>query len=401
MTRSRLTGHVAAVGLLLAACGGGGEAGAAAPRPPRPVQLVTVATAELPRKVPVTGVLAAQEELVLGLEVAGRLQSVPVDVGDAVTADTGVGALASREFELAEARAAAAVSAAESRLGRGAGVDLDAFVVEDVPAVREARAVVVEATLHRDRTAQMVQEKMQPESVLESAAAALAVAESRLQRARDDVQSSIADVRLRRVELLQAQKRRADSVVKAPWAGRVAVRHAIAGQVLAAGAPVVTLLRIDPLRLRLRVPDRLATEVRIGQEVEFTVDGDARPHLGRVVRAGPAIERGDRTRLVEAEVANPDGVLLPGAFCRANIVVAEAVPVVVVPKTAVVAFAGVERVFTVEVGKDGASKAQGVIVELGRELGADVEVVQGIAAGARVVRDAKGLAPQAPVAVEK
>ncbi len=392
---------------LLGAVGACSKAGSQPQGPARPlprVALTVVATQELPRKVAVTGVLAAQEELVLGLEVAGRLQSLAVDVGDVVNADTVVAALAPLEFALAVTRAEAVLAASESRLGRGSGVDLEGFDVEAVPAVCEAKAVVIEARLHRDRTAQMVQEKMQPDSALESAAAALLVAESRLQRARDDVQSAIADVRLRRVELQQAQKRRSDSSVKAPWSGRVGVRHATAGQVLAAGAPVVTLLRIDPLRLRLRVPDRLATETTIGQTVEFTVDGDtAAPRTGRIVRVGPAIDRFDRTRLLEAEVTNPDASLLPGGFCRAQIVVAAAQTVVVVAKASVVTFAGVHRVFTV--GPRGGDKdpadttpvAKGVLVELGREFDGRVEVVRGLAAVTSIVADATGLSPDLPV----
>lgn len=385
----------------LAACGGNSSV-AAKPqaRPPRPVRLVVAGTAEVPEKVPVTGVLAPQEELVLGLEVAGRLATLAVDVGDVVAAGAVVAALAPREFELAIARAEAAIVAAEARLGQVGEIDLERFDVEAVPAVREAKAVVVEATLHRDRVATMVQERMTPASELETAVAAMAVAESRLQRSRDEVRTGLAEARLRRIELLQAQKRLADSSVKAPWTGRVAQRHAVSGQVLAAGAPVVTLLRIDPLRLRLRVPDRLAMGVRSGQTVEFTVDGETgKTRTGRVVRTGPAIDRGDRTRLVEAEVDNGDGVLLPGAFCRAQIVVAPAVPVVVVPKSAVVTFAGVDRVFTVGADKDGATKAKGRIVELGRTVGDGVEIVRGLQAGDRIVGDAMGLLPELPVAV--
>jgi RND family efflux transporter MFP subunit len=421
----------------LAACSERVAQGGAAARPPRPVQLVVAGTAELPTKVAVTGVLAAQEELVLGLEVAGRLATLPVDVGDVVQAGTVVATLAPREFELEIERAQAAVVAAEARLGVAADGDLERFDVERAPAVSEAAAVVTEARLNRERIATMVEGQMQPGSALETAVATLAVAESRLQKARDDVRTWLAEARLRRVELRQAQKRRADSVIAAPWTGRIAQRHAVAGQVLASGGPVVTLLRIDPLRLRLRVPDRAAMAIAAGQAVEFTVDGlGDEVFRGRVVRTGPAIERGDRTRLVEAEVPNAEATLLPGAFCRAQIVTAAAVPVVVVPRTAVVSFAGVDRVFTVgdpeppkggsagrggTGGKDavaapangggpaapsatpaaGAGKvAKGRIVELGRAVGDQVEIVRGLEVGTSIVRDATGLGPETPVAVE-
>ena len=128
------------------------------------------------------------------------------------------------------------------------------------------------------------------------------------------------------------------------------------------------------------------------------------------MRQGAAIERGDRTRLCEAEVPNQDGALLPGAFCRARITTAEAAPVVVVPSSAVASFAGVDRVFTVEAAQVGAAappgsppstgpRAKGRIVELGRRLGDEVEVVKGLEPGLRIVRDATGLSPESPVAV--
>ncbi len=413
-------GVLVVAAVLLGACSDGApRGGGAPPRPPVAVQLVAAGTVALPTKVAVTGVLAPQEELVLGLEIAGRIASLPIDVGDVVQQGAVVATLAPREFELEVALAKAAIVAAEARLGIDTAGDLEGFDVEAAPAVREAAAVVTEAKLHRDRIADLVQQRMQPGSELESAAAALSVAESRLQRARDEVRTWAAEARLRRVELLQAEKRLGDAVVSAPWTGRVAQRHAVAGQVLGAGDAVVTLLRVDPLRLRLRVPDRLAMDVAAGQPVEFTVDGGGDTvHEGRLVRVGPAIERGDRTRLVEAEVPNADGALLPGAFCRAAIVTAPAVTVVVVPRSAVVSFAGVERVFTVgdadtsdrpappsapANGSRGAAAvqvAQGHIVTLGREVGELVEVVHGIEAGTRIVRDATGLAPQAPVTVE-
>lgn len=418
-------------GVLLAcvACGGKPQAAGAGPaRPPRPVRLVEVGTAELPRVLVATGVLAAQEELVLGLEVGGRLATLGVDVGDRVEAGGVLAALDDRDLQLALQRARAAVTAAEARIGVPQGASLERFDVEQTPAVREAKAVLTEAALNRDRVASMVEQNMQSGRELEAVEATRAVAESRLQRARDDVRTQIADAVLRRVELAQAEKRLADSRVVAPWAGRVAARHVTAGQVVAAGAPVVTLLRTEPLRLQLRVPDRAASEVAIGQTVLFTVDGPAasgpaaKEQQGRVVRIGPSIERGDRTQLVEAEVANGDGSLVVGAFCRARIVTAPAQAVVAVPGKSVVSFAGVDRVFVVEprTASDPTPVAKGRMVELGRTItggggtgsgtgtgsgsasasGDRIEVRRGVAAGDRIVADATGLSPETPVVVE-
>ena len=389
--------------LVVAACSGKqGQAGPQAQaRPAIAVDLVTSSTRELPRKAAVSGVLAAQEELVLGFEVTGRLQTLDVDVGDVVSEGAVVAALATREFELAVERAKAAIFAAEAKLGLVSGSDLEQVDVEATPAVKEANAVLVEAKANRERVAEMVQEKLQPQSQLETAEAVLGVATSRLQKARDEVNTALAEARLARVEARQAEKRLADCVVKAPWQGRVASRQVAIGQVVRSGDPVVTLLRVDPLRLRLRVPDRLASDVAIGQLVEFTVDGaEGLQRTGRIVRAGPAIDRGDRTRLIEAEVKNADGALLPGAFCRAQIVTAPAQRAVVVPKTAVLTFAGVQRVFSV-VEADGKSKAKGHIVQIGRAVGDELEVTGGLAANVAIIRDATGLTPEMPVVVGK
>jgi RND family efflux transporter MFP subunit len=408
MTSAAL-GSLVLVVLGFPACGGQGAArNGGETRAPRKVALVEVGTTPMPRTVAVTGVLAAQDELVLGMQVGGRLATLAVDVGDPVAKDAVLAALDPRDFQLEQQRAAAAVVAAYARLGLSDGESVAALDVENTAKVREAQATVREATVQRERIVTMVQEQLRATAELQTADAALAVAQSRLQAARDDVRTWIAEAQQRRVELQQADKRLADAKVAAPWRGRVAARHVTAGEVLAAGAPIVTLVRVDPMRLRLQVPERAAPGVATGQEVQFTVDGrDGEPRTGRIVRLGAGIDRDNRTLLVEAEVANADGVLLPGAFCRAHIVVAAAEPVVTVPKTAIVTFAGVNRVFLVEKDGNGVLRAKGTIVELGRrtqagEVGSKVEhaeVLRGIEKGARIVADATGLSPQTPVVV--
>lgn len=382
-------------------CGGGSGAKTQAPTaPPRVVRTAPVTTIELPRTIAVTGVLAPREELILGMQVGGRLQTLAVDVGDTVEPGALLAAMDPRDFELERDRASAAVVAANAKLGLHEGQPVADLDVEKAAPVLEAQATVREATVQRERVVTMVQEELSATAQLQTADATLAVAQSRLQAARDEVRTWIAEVQQRRVELTQANKRLHDATVHAPWRGRVAARHVAAGQVLAAGEPIVTLVRVDPMRLRLQVPDRLASEAAVGQTVEFTVDGrPGEQRSGRVARIGAAIDRGSRTLLVEAEVANADGALLPAAFCRARIVTAPAEPVIAVPRSSIVSFAGVDRVFTVETVKD-VRRAKGNIVQLGRQAGDRVEVVQGIAAGAEIVVDAVGLAPGTPVTVE-
>ena len=120
--------------------------------------------------------------------------------------------------------------------------------------------------------------------------------------------------------------------------------------------------------------------MRAGQTVRVRVEGDATDHAGRVVRLSPAITEDSRTLAVEVEVPNRAGRLRPGAFATADIVVDVAEMAVIVPASAIVTFAGIDKVVTIENGK-----ALEKRVELGRREGDRVEVVEGLRAGERVV----------------
>lgn len=389
---------VAGIALLaLAGCARRQEPAAARPpADPVTVRLVAAEAAGLPVELLAQGVLHPQDELVAGFQVAGRLASLECDVGDAVAEGARIAALDSRDFELDVARAEAGVAHARARLGLAGRKDAAAPPEVDLAApVREAAAILEEALLARDRMQQLVEQRLRPQSDLDVAVAAHAVALSRLQRSRDDVQTWIAELRSQEVALQVAQKRLADSVLTSPFSGRVATRAVTQGQYLAVGAPVVTLLRTDPLRLRMQLTDLVAAQVRTGQQVQFTVDGQGdRVHEGKVSRILPAIERESRAVTVEATVANPEGVLMPGGFARARIRVQERQPVVAVPRKAVVSFAGVDRVFGMRDGK-----AVEYVLELGRVFGDLVEVRSGLEVGAQLVAEPRGIVRGTPLKV--
>ena len=381
--------------LPLAACGGDDtKAATRTPPAPRAVSLVRAESAAVPRRIQVHGTLLALDELVSGFQVTGRLVELRVDLGDDVAQGDLLAALDRKDFELERARAAAELDQARAQLGL-AEIEGQEPDLGKVAAVREAEAVLDDARLHRERTLELVQESLRSPAELDAANAAFAVAQSRVQRARDQARTWMAELDVRRQQLAIADKRLLDAQIHAPWPGRVASRHAAVGQYLSAGSPVLTLLRTNPLRLRLEVPERQAAEVRLQQRVDFTVDGSPESFTGQVTRLGSAIDRTNRTLLVEASVDNAAGKLLPGAFCRAAIVVADAEPAVVVPSSAVASFAGVDRLFTVEGGK-----AVEHLVTLGRRQGYRVEVLEGIAAGQDVIRAPGDLTRGTPVRVE-
>src|SRR5207247_1287834 len=152
-----------------------------------------VATLQLPRAIDVTGVLAAQEVLVLGFQVAGRLRTLNVDVGDTVQGRQLVAALDDADFTLARDRAHAALMAARVRLGLAADGEQAAVDIETTAPVREALAVLEQSKLQRDRTKLMVTENLRAQAELDAAEAACEVASSRVQGARDEVRTWIAE----------------------------------------------------------------------------------------------------------------------------------------------------------------------------------------------------------------
>jgi multidrug efflux pump subunit AcrA (membrane-fusion protein) len=130
--------------------------------------------------------------------------------------------------------------------------------------------------------------------------------------------------------------------------------------------------------------------------VRVTIEGDTGVHPGAVVRLSPAIAEQNRTLLIEAEVPNPDSRLRPGSFARAEVIIQADERIVTIPATALVTFAGVEKVLTVRDGK-----SEELRITTGRRLGERVEVLIGLRAGQPVIDPAGNLTGGQAVAIEK
>ncbi len=233
---------------------------------------------------------------------------------------------------------------------------------------------------------------MTTQSIYDTTDARFRAAESRWQAALEEVANRQAALQQRRAALALARAELADARITAPFDGAVAARLASPGDYLAEGAPLARLVRLDPVRLRLEVSERDAPAVRVGQTVRVELEALGRPIDGLLARLGPEIGAQNRVLWAEAELENPDGSLRPGSFARAEIVLDAEARALVVPRDALVRFAGVDKVFAVEDGR--AVEKQ---VQVGRVAPARVEILQGLVAGEEVVLSPGDLASEARV----
>jgi RND family efflux transporter MFP subunit len=352
---------------------------AAAARPPRKVQLVRAAQLQISEKVSATGTLAAEDRVDVAAKTEGRLTSISVDLGSPVKQGESIAQIETADYKVRVSQAEAAVAQARALLGlapdgKEANVD-----VEKTALVREAQTTLEEARLNRERSKQLLERKLIGRAEYDAEEAKFARAESAMATAREDIYNRQAVLRQRQAELGLARLALLDTTLVAPIDGMVQARLVSVGTMLTKGAKVATIVRVDPLRLRLEIPERSANGVRVGQEVAV-FSSDEQQHTGKIARIAPALDEQNRTLTVEAEIPNHERALKPGSFVRAEVLLGAADTVVAVPSSAIVVFAGIEKVITI---KDG--KALELVISSGRQSGGMTEVKSGLPLGTEVV----------------
>jgi RND family efflux transporter MFP subunit len=360
----------------------------------RAVTAVVAAERPVDRVITVTGTLAAEDQVALAFKVTGRVEELSVDLGSVVRQGQVVARLLPTDFELRLNQAEAALQQARVRLGLEPTGDEDDIEVENTGLLRQRRAVLQQARLNRDRIKTFFDRGLSSRGDLDAAEAALEVAEGQHQDAIEEIRNRQGVLAQRRSELELAQQQLQDTVLRSPIDGAVRERQVTAGEYRTAGTPVFTIVRTDPLRLRLAVPERAAAGLRNGLPVRVRVEGVTEVHDGRVARIGAAIDEANRTLPVEAVVANPAGVIRPGQFATADIVLSEGERALMLPADAVINFAGVQRVI---IARDG--KAHEQRIRTGRRQDEEIEIVEGVRSGDVVVRMPGDLADGMPIQV--
>lgn len=316
--------------IALAACGGGSAAdqgGAPRAAAPTAVEVATAFTDTVVDAIVATGGVEALQQIALRPEVDGRVVDLLFREGARVDSGTPLVKIDDAELK---------------------------------PQVERARADRDLARQALDRTRQLLTDR--------------AAAPADLERAEAQFRSSQASL-----DLLELRLRR--TVVRAPFGGVIGQRRVSIGDYVTSQTQLLDLQTVSPVRAVFNVPERYASELKVGQEVSFRVAAlPGRDFTARVDFVDPAVTLPARTITVKALAANRDGALQPGMFIEVRLATETRPDAVVIPEEAVAPTAGGAFVWVVADGK-----ATRRAVELGVRAPGFVEVRHGLDRGEPVI----------------
>jgi multidrug efflux pump subunit AcrA (membrane-fusion protein) len=310
--------------------------------------------------------------------VAGRVARLVHDLGDRVAAGAPLLELDPEKLQYRADGQRATLDQARARYGasgEGALPPLD-----KVPTVVSATAQLASAQQQLDRAKNLASRNLLSQSDLETAQTRFDTAKAVLDQALASARQLRADIEAQSSSLRLAQRELRDAIIRAPFDGYVAERLVSPGQFVQP-APVMRIVRLQPLKLTAEVPEKFAPWIETGRGM--TVKVDAFPEqvfAGTVVRIAPGVNLKSRAFAIEGEVPNPDGKLKPGTFARVQITTDRVERAVTIPVAAVQSRYGTNRVFLVQRGQ-----LAGKEIVLGDRLGDRVEVSEGLDAGTVIV----------------
>jgi len=382
----------AAVGTGLTGCSrskGQSNANASASPTPAAISVSTTSAVvrQLPRYFEANGSLAANEQTDIAAETSGKVVAVGVDLGSSVRRGQMIVKLDDADFRIRVQQAQAQLDQAKATLRQNeAKIGLrpgQKFNPENVPEVAGARSALELAEKNLRRYEKLVetgdisrsaydQQKSQRDQLAEQYQALIHQAQQNYAT----VANSQAAVDAAVTQVALAKRSLGYTVVVSPMPGYVSDRPADVGEYVSPQQKVATVVNLNPLRVRIDVPEQAIPQVRTGESVSVSVSGyPDRNFAGHVARVSPNVTTASRTLTVEADVENPKAELKPGQFATVRILLPQSAPAVLVPQRALRTISGSIYVFVIKNGH-----AEQRLVQSGQTEGDLVELKSGVAA---------------------
>ena len=369
--------------------GQGNNARATASPTPAAVQISTTAAIlrQLPRYFEANGSLAPNQQADVAAETSGKVAAVGVDMGSSVRRGQMIVKLDDADFRIKVEQAQAQLDQAKATLRQNeAKIGLrpgQKFNPEIVPEVAGARSALELDEKNLRRYEKLVetgdisrsaydQQKSQRDQLAEQYQALIHQAQQNYA----GVANAQAAVEAAATQLALAKRNLGYTVVVSPLPGYVSDRPADVGEYVSPQQKVATVVNMNPLRVRIDVPEQAIPQIHNGESVSVSVAAyPDHSFAGHVARVSPNVTTSSRTLTVEADVENPKAELKPGQFATVRILLPQTEPAVLVPQRALRTISGSTYVFVIKNGH-----AEQRLVQSGQTEGDLVELKSGVAA---------------------
>jgi RND family efflux transporter MFP subunit len=375
-----MVGVLLGTGALMTACSAAdGKTREKAAAPSARVAVAPTAAVERPiaRFVRATGTLIAEEQADVAAETSGRVVATPIERGSRVGQGAELIRLSATETDAQMREAEANASQIEARLG----ITPEApFNANAVPEVQNAKASYDLAQSEFARVRSLLDQKVVSQSEFEQRRTQVEAARQQYEAARNGTAQQYQSLQAARARVSLARKALSDTVVRAPFNGLVAERLVSVGDYVTRGTKVAVVVRVNPLRAELTVPEQFISAVAVGQTVTFEVDAyPNREFTGKIRYVSPTLKTDQRALTIEAVVPNAGNELKPGLFATARLQQLSPTPAVLVPSAAVHTAGGTSRVYVVN-----GDHVEERVVTVGQTVDTLVEISNGLKAGDRV-----------------
>jgi len=325
----------------------------------------------------IAGEFLPYQEVELHAKVAGYIRKINVDIGDRVRTGQVLAVLEVPELAAQVDGADAGVRHSQDEIVRA-----QSEVARD-----EASYAALHAAAIRLKQAATARPGLIAEQELDDAEAKDRAAEAQVEGAKSALSAARQQLDVSRATHTQVSAMSDYSRIIAPFDGVVTWRYADTGALVQAGTstnsaqPVVKIAQVKMLRLRIPVPESLATNVHNGSTADISVQATGEYFTGTVARSTNALERSTRTEQVEIDVPNKDFHLAPGMYADVVLQVEKHDDALLIPIQALTY--SDNRTSILVVGND--NRVAFREVRTGLEDANSAEILSGISEGERVI----------------
>ncbi len=335
------------------------------------MEVMTVGRSTPKNELKLPATMQAVTEAPILARVDGYLKRRLVDIGDAVRAGQTLAEIDAPEIDQQIHQAEAQVVQAQAALEQAQA------------ALEQGKANRDLATLTAGRWKTLAEQGVVSQQDSDNYQAQAKAQNANVQALEKAVAAQKSNIAAAQANLARLEEIRGYRAVKAPFDGVITQRNVDVGALVSTGSTLLyRVAQTGTLRTYLNVPQSSANDVHVGQGADVTLANFPGRHFaGRVSRTANALDPASRTMLVEVDIPNPGGVLLPGAYADVDLSTQRPNPPLVVPSGALLIRADGAQVAVVREG--------GVLhlekVTIGRDYGDRVEILQGLEPGTTIV----------------